>query len=108
MIKKPENYDNVFVSKTLDAGGFILKIVKTEYVPSKEYVMLYLDIAEGPFKDYFASKQFDGKWSKDAIKYLSLKNTDGAIKAFKADITAIENSNENYILSNFITFVNLK
>lgn len=93
MIKKPSNYDNVNVVQVLEAGGYILKIVKTEYVPTKEYVMLYLDIAEGPYKDYFSKNQFNGKWSLDAVKYLSLKNTDGAIKALKGDVTAIERSN---------------
>lgn len=93
MIKKPANYDNVAFKQTLEAGGYILKIVKTEYVPTKEYVMLYLDIAEGPYKDYFSRNQFNGKWSLDAVKYLTLKDTDGAIKSLKADITAIERSN---------------
>lgn len=97
MIKKPDNYDNVVVNRPFEVGGYVLEIVKTEYVPTKEYVMLYVDIAEGPFKGYFAKKQFNGNWSKDAIKYLPLKNTEGAIKVFKGDMTAIENSNPNYI-----------
>lgn len=96
MIKKPENYDNVVVKQPFEVGGYVTEIVKTEYVPNKEYVMLYLDIAEGPFKGYFKNRQYDNKWSKDAVKYLSLKNTDGAIKAFKADMTSIENSNAGY------------
>jgi hypothetical protein len=97
VIKKPDNYDNVVVNRPFEVGGYVLEIVKTEYVPTKEYVMLYVDIAEGPFKGYFAKKQFNGNWSKDAIKYLPLKNTEGAIKVFKGDMTAIENSNPNYI-----------
>lgn len=93
MIKKPENYDNVNVNFPLEEGGYILKIVDAEYVPNKDYVILKLDICEGPMKGYFAKKVYNGKWSLDAVKYLSLKNTDGAIKALKADITAIERSN---------------
>jgi hypothetical protein len=93
VIKKPENYDNVGIKQVLEAGGYVLKIVKTEYVPSKEYVRLFVDIAEGPFANYFANRTYNGEWSLDAIKYLSLKNTEGAIKALKSDVTAIENSN---------------
>lgn len=93
MIKKPANYDNVDVKQVLESGGYILKIVKTEYVPAKEYIKLCLDIAEGPLKDYFSKKQYNGNWSLDAIKYLSLKDTEGAIKALKGDITSIERSN---------------
>lgn len=93
MIKKPANYDNVEVNQMLEAGGYVLKIVKSEYEPTKEYVRLFVDIAEGPFKDYFSKHLYNGKWSLDAIKYLSLKNTDTAIKSLKADVTAIEKSN---------------
>lgn len=93
MIRKPANYDNVVVNQMLEVGGYVMKIVKTEYVPDKEYVRLFLDIAEGPYRDYFANHLFNGKWSLDAVKYLSLRNTDNAIKSLKADVTAIENSN---------------
>ena len=96
MIKKPANYDNVEVNQALEAGGYVLKIVKTEYEPSKEYVRLCVDIAEGPFKDYFSKRAYNDKWNLDAIKYLSLKNTDTAIKSLKADVTAIEKSNNLY------------
>jgi hypothetical protein len=93
VINKPEMYDNVDVKQTLEAGGYVLKIVNAEYVPTKDYVVLHLDIAEGPFKDYFKKKEYNGKWSLDAVKYLSLKNTEGAVKALKSDITSIERSN---------------
>lgn len=93
MIKKPENYDNVEFKQALEAGGYILKIIDAEYVPSKDYVKLCVDIAEGPYKNYFMKKQYNGNWSLDAIKYMSLKNTEGAIKALKSDITSIEKSN---------------
>lgn len=93
MINKPEMYDTVDVKQTLEPGGYVLKIVNAEYVPSKDYVVLHLDIAEGTFKDYFSKKAYNGKWNLDAVKYLSLKNTEGAVKALKADITSIERSN---------------
>ena len=93
MIKKPEMYDEVSLNRPLEAGGYILKIVKAEYVPSKDYVILSLDIAEGPFKNYFSKREYNGNWDKSAVKYLSLKNTKGAVAALKADITSIENSN---------------
>ena len=93
MIKKPEMYDEVHVNRPFVEGGYILKIVNAEYVPSKDYVILSLDIAEGPFKDYFSKKEYNGIWDRNAVKYLSLKNSKGAVSALKADITSIENSN---------------
>lgn len=97
MIKKPSNYDNVEINAQLDAGGFILKIVKAEYVPAKDYIKVFFDIAEGSCKDYYAKKAKlnNGNWNMDAIKYLSLKNEEKAIKAFKTDMACIEKSN-NY------------
>ena len=93
MIRKPANYDNVEFNQPFEEGGYVLKIVKAEYEPTKEYVRLCVDIAEGPYKDYFAKRAYNDKWNLDAIKYLSLKNTDKAIKSLKADVTAIEKSN---------------
>ena len=34
------------------AGGYVCHIVDVEDVPDKEYLLVYLDIAEGEFKDY--------------------------------------------------------
>ena len=93
MIKKPENYDNININQQLEPGGYILKIVNAEYVPNKDYVILNLDICEGHMKDYFSKKVYNGRWNANAVKYLSLKNSDGAIKSLKSDITAIERSN---------------
>lgn len=93
MLRKPSNYDDVQVTKTLDAGGYVLKIVKATYVPEKNYIMLNVDIHEGEFKGYFAKREFNGQWSYDAIKYLSLNENDKTVKLLKADITSIEKSN---------------
>jgi hypothetical protein len=93
VIKKPDLYDSIDVKQPLEAGGYIMQIVHAEYVPSKNYIVLNLDIFEGAMKGYFSKKVYNDNWSSDAKKYLSLNNTQGAVKALKADITAIERSN---------------
>ena len=91
MLRKPANYDDTQVSKTLEPGGYVLKIVKATYVPEKNYIVLNVDIHEGEHKGYFAKKEYNGQWSYDAMKYLSLN--DNAVRTLKADITSIEKSN---------------
>lgn len=91
MLKKPANYDEIEINRPFQEGGYILKIVKAMYDPNKNYIKLCLDIHEGEFKGYFAKKEYNGQWSNDATKYLSLDEK--ATKFLKADITSIENSN---------------
>jgi hypothetical protein len=100
MIEKPSLYDSVETNERypkITAGGFVGIIKRYDYIPNKNYIRLGIDIAEGQFKDYFENrKNKDGSWCYDANVYLSLKDTEGAIKSFKSNITAIERSNPDY------------
>ena len=90
------NLENVEEAKEFDKvspGLYIAKIINVEDFEQKEYLKLSLDIADGKFKNYYkelnASKGF---WGLTAYK--SYKET--ALSFFKAMITAIERSNQNY------------
>lgn len=100
MIEKPSLYDSVSTNEKypqLNAGGFVGIIKRYDYFPDRNYIRIGIDIAEGQFKDYFETrKNKDNSWCYDANVYLSLKDTEGAIKSFKSNITAIERSNPDY------------
>lgn len=82
------------------AGAYICRIVSVEDNPSKEYLKIYADIAEGEFKDYGKlSEERTGKdW--DYIRF----NRSYKPKArgfFKGFLTALEKSNRNFSADKF-------
>lgn len=78
----------------LPAGGYVCKITNVEDVPSKEYLMVDYDIAEGAYKDYYSKLQAaKGFWGCTAYK--SYKET--ALPMLKRFCSAVTKSNPGYI-----------
>lgn len=88
------NLSSVTDTSGLPAGGYILKIKSVEDVESKEYLKLQLDIAEGPYADYYANLDDRyGFWG--LIWYMSYKSK--ALGLFKSGIKAIKASNASFV-----------
>jgi hypothetical protein len=88
----------------LELGGHICKIMKVEETKSKtagkEMLVISLDIAEGPQKDYYTEKyrqdtNENKKWGCNVYQlvYDVQGNTN---RGFKSFITAVEKSNNNF------------
>ena len=101
-MKRINNWENIQEStsfKRLTPNGYIVKILKVEYHPDKEYLKIYFDIVKGDDKGYF-KKQYDGdtrkerKWPNAGTFIRSYK--DSAASMFKGFINAIEKSNKGY------------
>ena len=101
-MKRIENWDSIVEStsfKRLAPNGYIVKILKIEDHPDKEYLKIYFDIVKGDDKGYF-KKQYDGdtrkerKWPNAGTFIRSYK--DSAASMFKGFINAIEKSNKGY------------
>lgn len=101
-MKRIENWENIQEStsfKRLAPNGYIVKILKIEDHPDKEYLKIYFDIVKGDDKGYF-KKQYDGdtrkerKWPNAGTFIRSYK--DSAASMFKGFINAIEKSNKGY------------
>ena len=110
MIKVPSyNKDNRRqIREQLPKGGYVCKIMSIESRTNKngkEMVVIFFDIAEGEFKDFYANQykantSEDKKWSNDATYYMTIpyddceayitKNWD----TFWADV---EDSNNGYV-----------
>lgn len=76
--------------KKLVAGGYVCMIKGTEEKVSstgKNMVVLYLDIVEGEFTNYFVDKP---------VRYYQLIEGEKSVAFFKGMIKAIENSNPRY------------
>ena len=74
------------------AGGYVCRIVDVEDVPDKEYLLVYLDIAEGEFKDYGKKyeKSTGQSWGYQRM-YRSYKEK--ALNFFAAFLGDLERSN---------------
>ena len=101
-MKRINNWENIQEStsfKRLAPNGYIVKILKVEDHPDKEYLKIYFDIVKGNDKGYF-KKQYDGdtrkerKWPNAGTFIRSYK--DSAASMFKGFINAIEKSNKGY------------
>ena len=78
-------------------GGYVCGITAVEDVPSKEYLRIEYDIAEGNLKNYYRNLyNSKGFWLGNFIR--SYK--DSALPFFKAFITAVEQSNMGYHWNN--------
>lgn len=101
-MKRIENWDSIVEStsfKRLTPNGYIVKILKVEDHPEKEYLKIYFDIVKGDDKGYF-KKQYDGdtrkerKWPNAGTFIRSYK--DSAASMFKGFTNAVEKSNKGY------------
>lgn len=79
----------------LGSGGYVCRIVKIIDNPAKEYLQVFMDVAEGGFKNYGADaeKRNGNDWSYIRM-YRSYKEK--ALGMFKAFLSAIEKSNQNF------------
>lgn len=108
-MNKPQDFDTALgYGEALPAGGYVCRIMAVEETVSKAknepMIKISLDIAEGPYKDFFA-KQYrantrpDKKWSGNAVVNQLVYDPNGAYttsKGFKTFITAAEESNPNF------------
>jgi hypothetical protein len=88
--------------ETLEAGGYICKILKAEEQTSKsgkQMLVIFYDIAEGEHKDYYKreferikEKNPDAKWKGTYYQLTEGNST----SYFKGLITSIEESNAGY------------
>lgn len=110
MIKKPMDYDKVELSDfeftPLALGGHRLVIKTAEEYMSMSSGNTSLKITVDTDKTdkqpaYFLDQynndtRAERKWANGATKYVSLGETENAIKSLKGFITAVENSNPNF------------
>ena len=91
----------------LPAGGYICKIINAEITNSKAgnpMLVLFVDIADGDFKDFFKAavnrvKNFNSvlKWDNSAIYRQLIFANDGKVSPFfKGLITCFEKSNPSF------------
>jgi len=107
-MQKPSDWDNVSSFgefKQLPKGAYICKVCKVEETESKGgYPMLriYLDIAEGEYKDFYAQayradKRDDKKWG--CIYYQLTQDTQNhsqTNRGLKTFVTSVEESNNGF------------
>lgn len=103
-MNKPKDFDEVqeFTGgfETLPVGGYVCRIMKVEETTSKsgkDMVNIYLDIAEGEHKDFYADK-YKGdtregkKWG--CIFYQLVYDNEGKTnRGYKTLVTSVEKSN---------------
>ncbi len=108
-MNKPADFDTaVGYGEALPAGGYVCRIMGVEETTSKSkgepMIKISLDIAEGPYKDFFArayrtDKRSDKKWSFNAVVNQLVYDPNGANttnKGFKTFTTAVEESNQGF------------
>lgn len=78
----------------LKAGGYVCTITNVEDVPSKEYLYVEFDIAEGEFKNYYKKLQ-EAKNFWGGSFYKSYKEK--ALPMLKRFCSAVTKSNSGYI-----------
>jgi len=96
-MKKIDNWEKVQASADhtrLAAGGYVVKIIKVEDKPDREYLTIVWDIAEGPEKGRYSDDW--GKANEYAHRFIR-SYKESALGMFKAFITAVEESNEGFI-----------
>lgn len=105
-MNKPNNYENTKAYssfETLPAGCYVCKIMKVEEAKSKtgkEMVVVYFDIAEGDFKEFFAKSykedtREDKKWR--GVTYILTEDADGnTSRSFKSFMDSVKQSNKGW------------
>ncbi len=109
-MNKPNGYDEAVVYsgyKKLPKGGYVCRIMKVEEGKSKatgaEQLIIYLDIADGEHKGYFAeayrndTREFP-KWGCVAYQPIYDSTTGKTNPRFKAFLTAVEESNPGFVV----------
>lgn len=94
-MKPIKEYDKVQASgdfERLPAGGYVLKIQSATDEPSKEYLRIVYDIAEGPEKGRYLNETTENDYRHSFIRSYKEK----ALGMFKAFTNAIEASNPGY------------
>lgn len=96
MTMKKQNWEEVEESASfpkLPAGGYVIRIVNVEDVPSREYINLVYDIAEGPHAGFY-SDEFgrENPWKHRFVR--SYKDT--AQRMFKAFLARLEETNKGF------------
>ena len=81
---------------TVEPGGYICRIMNVVDKPDKECLMIDLDIAAGPYKDYYQDLVARaGFWG--CTMYWSYKENN--LPYFKGNVTSVEESNKGYTFS---------
>lgn len=106
-MKKPVGYDEVKPKafgerEELPAGGYILKILKAEPYTAKsgyEMLLIYFDIAQGEYKDYYKRlheriKENNPAATWKGVQYQGIEGK--GMSYFKGLMKAIEESNLGY------------
>lgn len=110
MLKKPNNYDEIQLGgdfTPIELGGHKGVIKSVEEYTSDFSGNTSLKVIVDTTKDdkqpeyftelYKSDDRADKKWSNSAIRYVSLKDDENCVKMLKGFITAVENSNPNFI-----------
>lgn len=105
-MRKPNDWENTQAYgdfEPLELGGHICKIMKVEETKSrsgKDMINIFLDIAEGEQKGYYAEQyrkdnRSDKRWG--CIVYQVLEDNNGNThRGFKTFVTAVEKSNSGF------------
>lgn len=94
-MKRISNYDSIQASgeyERLPAGGYVLRIQSAIDDPSKEYLAIVYDIAEGPEAGRYRDEEADNDYRHRFIRSYKEK----ALGMFKAFTNALEESNPGY------------
>lgn len=94
-MKPIKDYDKIQASgdfERLPAGGYVLKIQSATDEPSKEYLRIVYDIAEGPEKGRYLNETTENDYRHSFIRSYKEK----ALGMFKAFTNALEASNPGY------------
>lgn len=108
-MNKPADFDTAQgLNESLPKGGYVCRIMNVEETVSQSkgepMIKVSLDIAEGPYKDYFTKKyradnRIDKKWSGNAVAnqlVYDQNDTNTTNKGFKTFITSVEESNNGF------------
>lgn len=109
-MEKPMGFDNVQEFgefKKLKKGGYICSIRKVEETTSKngnDMVLIYLEIADGEFRNYYSEKYSndtrpDRKWGAIIHQVVYDTTTKQTSRGFKSFITSVEKSNPGWVNS---------
>lgn len=88
------NVNEAGTNEGLKAGGYVCKYITVSDVTDKEYLLMELDVAEGPNKDYYKDlNERAGFWGLTC--YRSYKEK--ALPMFKRMCSAVTKSNPGFI-----------
>lgn len=94
-MKPIKDFDKIQASgdfERLPAGGYVIRITDVKDEPSKSYLALTFDIAEGKYAGHYKDVPAD----LVAIHQFIRSYKDTAVNMFKAFTNAVEASNEGY------------